>query len=115
MFSILDAILEWLRSIGEFFSEGIYQLIVDGFSYLIEILTLWSIQFTVWSSGFAWDIAKNIITDLGISDKLNQAWGIIPVDTVNILAFFGIPELISMLVTAIITSYVLKFIPFSGK
>jgi len=111
----VDAVIEILRSIGRFFTQDIYQFFVDAFAYMVEQLTLGSIKFTIWSMGFAWDVSKTIIDDLGVSDQLNAAWASLDSETVNVLTFFAIPELIGMLVTAAVTAYTLKFIPFSGK
>jgi len=111
--------LDWLTAPIDFFvkwfNETIYEFFVNAFAYLVEQMTLASIKFTIWSSQFAWDIAKNIIDDLGVTDALNSAWSTIPGDTVSILAFFQIPDVINILLTALVTSYTLKFIPFSGK
>jgi len=110
-----DSVVARLNSIYEFITSGIYDFFVDSFALLVEYLTVSSIKFTIWSMSFAWDVSKSIIEDLGISDTLNNAWSTLPGDTVSILSFFGVPDMVNMLVTAIITSYTLKFIPFSGK
>jgi uncharacterized protein DUF2523 len=111
--------MDWLMSpinrILDFLNEDIYPLFVDAFAYLVEQLTLMSIKSTIWSIGFGWDVSKSIIDDLGVSDQLNNAWSSLDSGTINVLTFFSIPEAIGMLVTAAVTAYTLKFIPFSGK
>lgn len=112
---MFDWVVDPISRLLKFFEDDIYQFFVDAFAYLVEQLTLGSIKFMIWSMQFGWDVAEQIILDLGLNDKLNQAWGLMDNDTISILSFFGIPEVVSILLSAIVTSYVLKFIPFSGK
>jgi len=112
---MLDWLMEPVNELLDFISDGIYTLIVESFALLVEYLTLKAIEFTIWSIGFSWDVAKAIINDLGLNDSLNSAWNLLPADSVSILSFFGVPNMISIILTALITSYTLKFIPFSGK
>ena len=112
---MLDWLIDPINFIVHWFQETIYVFFVDAFAYLADSLTLAFIKFTTWSSEFAWDITKNIIDDLGATDALNSAWSTIPGDTVSVLSFFQIPDVISILLMAFITSYILKLIPFSGK
>jgi len=112
---MLDWLIDPIDFFVTWFQETIYEFFVSAFAYLVESMTLASIKFTIWSSQFAWDIAKQLINDLGVTDALNSAWSTIPGDTVSVLAFFQIPDVVNILLTAFVTSYTLKFIPFSGK
>jgi len=112
---MLDWLIVPIDFFVKWFNETIYQFFVSAFAYLVEQMTLASIKFTIWSSQFAWDIAKTIINDLGVTDALNTAWSSLDGDIISILSFFQIPDVVNILLTAFVTSYTLKFIPFSGK
>lgn len=111
----MDWLMSPINSILEFIQVDVYGLIIEAYSYLIQMITLGSIKFTIWSVGFGWDIATQIIEDLGVTDALNQAWSTLDGDTISVLSFFAIPDVISILLTAFVTSYTMKFIPFVGK
>lgn len=112
---MFDWMLFPINEFLKFFKEDIYGFAHEAFAHFVEMSTLGMIEFTIWSVQFSWGVAKVIIIDLGLSNYLDQAWSMMGSDTISILAFFGIPEVVSILLTALITSYVLKFIPFSGK
>jgi uncharacterized protein DUF2523 len=110
----MDWLMDPINEIIDFLYDDIYDFFVESFAYLVEQITLGSIKFTVWSIGFAWDIAEQIIVDIGLSSAMDSAWSALPGDMVSTLAFFGIPTGISMLLNSFITRYTLRFIPFSG-
>lgn len=112
---MFDWLMEPINFVINWFQVTIYDYSVEAFAYMVKQMTLASIGFMVWAIGFAWEVAEQIIQDLGVTDALNSAWSTIPGDTVSVLTFFQIPQMVSILVTAFITAYVMKFIPMTGK
>lgn len=111
--------LDWLMEpINEFFDwlfYGIYDFFVEAFAYLVEVLTIWMVKSAIVTTQFAWDVAEQIILDIGVTQALNSAWSTIPGDTASVLAFFAIPDVVNILLSALVTRWVLKFVPFTGK
>jgi len=112
---MFDWLIEPINYVINWLQVTIYDYTVQSFAYMVEAATLASIKFMIWAIGFAWEVAEQIIVDLGVTDALNSAWSTIPGDTVSVLTFFQIPQMVSILVTAFITAYVMKFIPMTGK
>jgi hypothetical protein len=112
---MLDWLMEPINAILQWLYEGIYQFFVETFAYFVEVATLGMIKFAITTTNFAWDVAKEIIIDIGVTDALNSAWSTLPGDTASTLSFFAIPDVINILLAALVTRWVLTFIPFTGK
>jgi len=112
---MLDWLMEPINRILDWLFSGIYDFIVETFAYLIEVGTLWFIKLSLAMSAFAWDIAEQIIQNVGLSDALNSAWSTIPGDTASVLAFFGIPTVVNVILNSLVAKYVMKFLPLVGK
>lgn len=101
----INAILSWLF-------EGIYHFFVQAFAYFIEVFTYIMILFTLWATEFAWDVASAIIVNTGINNVINTAFSFLPAQTRETLNFFRVLEAITLLITSLISKYVMRFIPF---
>jgi hypothetical protein len=116
---MIDAIKKLLDSVTNFFTalwdwlwDGLYDFAVWAFAGLVEYLTLASIEFAIWAVGFAWDVAKQILQDLNFSAYLASAWGALPGNVAGLLTICRVPEVLTILASAVVTKYVLRFIPF---
>lgn len=104
----MEAFFNW---ISEFFSSGLYTLITEAFASLIEWLMLLKLKMMLWSLEFAWGIANSLISSLGISTAIENAWGSFSGPTLSNLMFFKVPDALNMIVSAIATRFVLRFLP----
>ncbi len=111
----ITAVLDRLDNLIDFFLSGIYDFIVEAYALFVEFMTVSAISFILWAVGFAWDISVQIIENLGLQQALDSAWGEVPPDAAQVMMFFAIPDVVSILLNAFLTAYVLKFIPFTGK
>jgi hypothetical protein len=110
---MFDFIVNWFTFIAEWISTGIYTFFTSAFAALVEWLTLVMIKWTIYATGFAWDVAKVIIQDLQLSQRLDSAWAAVPGDISSALNFFRVPEAVNMLLSSVATRWVLRFIPFA--
>lgn len=105
MFDFFDNVWNWL-------TEGIYDVLSDALAALIEFLVEGYLDLLLWAVPFAWGVAQTVIQDLQLSQHINTAWSLLPTQAANTLAFFRIPEVIVIIVSAYAARLVLRFIPF---
>lgn len=109
--SIANSITNFFTGIWNWTSTGIHDAIVYGYAAYIEHYTLATIKFKLYIINFAWDIAKQILIDLQFNQKMIEFFSFIPdYIQVNLMAL-RIPEGITLIATALVTKYVLRFIP----
>lgn len=116
MIDLLNALLTSVNNglifIGDFFITGVYDILVWFSALVIEKATLALLDFAIWSLPFAWDIAQQIIRDLDLSSLLHDAWSSLDSTMMGVATVLRIPEAVNLLISASITKYVLRFIPF---
>jgi len=101
---------EFLQSIADFFSLGIFQWFQDAAVYITGKLFIQYIEGKIWLLGFAWEVAQTVINQLGISNYLNLAFSGLSSDILNGITFFRVPEALNYMVSAGVTRMVLNFI-----
>lgn len=101
-----------LQSISDWLLVGIYDFSTDAFSYLVIKMTEGSVAFTIWATSFGWDVAKNVIDSLGLSTAMNLAFSSIDSQSMQIVYYLKLPEVLNTILTGSVTRYVLNFIPF---
>lgn len=111
---LLTSAVTFFGAIDGWFGEEIYNFATWAFSHLVQYLTLAAIKFQILAVTFAWDVASQMLSDLNISSFIAEAWGAIPGDLSSALGFFGVPEAVNILISALGTKFVLRFVPF-GK
>lgn len=111
--AIFTSIVNFFNTIWNFLSNGIYDLLVWVFRSFIEFYTLATLKIQLFALTLGWDVAKGIIVDMQLSSRLQGFFDALPSSvSVNLLAL-RIPECISIILTAYITRYVIRFIPGS--
>ena len=110
----MEALLEAFQWIANFFGDS-----ATGITYLLQQFYSWAIQkFTVFWIGmqiemmqFAWGVARDILNDMGVSQKIMQSLGMLPSQVQSALAFFRMPECLMNVLTAYTTRFVMRFVP----
>ena len=59
----------------------------------------------------SYEIASALLSTLGISDAINSAWSNIPVTARAVLTYLRIPESINMIVSAVVTRFIMGLMP----
>ena len=103
--------LDFFEFVKQWLTSGIYEFFQNAFASLIEWLVLGTIDFTIWSVQFAWGIAKTVLTDLQVSQHLNDAWAALPAPVAEKARFFRLTEVIINLLSGVVTKIVFRFIP----
>lgn len=110
--SILDSISHFFDWLTAWFTHGLYDFAVWAFSGFVKYVTLSALTFALWALPFAYDTARQIMTDLNINTYLQNAWSGLDSDYLAYATLLQIPASINLMVSAMITRYVLRFIPF---
>ncbi|WP_442499651.1 DUF2523 family protein [Methylobacter sp. sgz302048] len=110
--AIFASIIAFFNGIDHFLNTAIYDILTWAFAQFIEASTIAFIDFVMWATPFAWNVAKQIIVDLNLSTLLDSAWGAMPSDLQGVATLLKIPESVNLLISAYFTRFVLKYIPF---
>ena len=102
---------EFLVSLANWFSTGIYDFFVEWMAYFISSMVLLWFKLQLTGLDFAWGLAQTVIQNLGISSAIASAWNSLPVDIVSTARFFKVPEAFNILISAGVTRLVMSFIP----
>ena len=109
--SLYNTISTFFGSVWGWLDTGLHDAAVWAYASSIEYYTLASLKFKLRIINFAWDVAKQILIDLNFSATFNEYYSLIP-DYIQVnLSALRIPQGITLIVTALVTKYVLRFIP----
>jgi hypothetical protein len=107
MTEFYDYIAGWLDS-------DLYQLAVEWMALFVKEMTLATIEWTTLAVIFAWDVAQQIMEDIGFSEFIAGMYAGFDSQLMNVLLWFRIPEVVSITVNAYVTKYVMRWIPGVG-
>ncbi len=102
---------EFLQSISDFFTTGIYEFFTEAAKYLTTTVVIWYIKAQIWSLTFAWEVGSSVIANLNLMSQVNSAMGLLPAQVSSGINFFRVPEAINMLLTAGATRLVMNLVP----
>lgn len=111
----IDSILLFFQWVWDFLTTGIYDFLRDGMMLLTKGAIYSYIQIQLFALNVAFHAAQSFMTDFGVSQQLRTYWGQIPGDVAAGLNFFGIPQALNIIFSALSTRFVLKFVPFIGR
>jgi len=102
--------IEFFNEIYAWFTSGIYDFAVEFWAWVIIKVSYIRIQWALASIEFAWNIAREIITQLNISGEMQTALNQLPPDIVDKLNFFNVINGLNLLLNAFVTRFVMRFI-----
>ena len=103
---------EFLNSIADFFTTGIYLFVVDASAYLLSTAIIWYWKIKLAGLEFAWSIAQGVLSNLNITQSLQTFWGALPSEVSAGASFFRVPEALNLILSALATRFVMSLIPF---
>lgn len=101
--------METLQHIYDWYTTGIYEFATAAMAQITEWMVIGFIKTKIFMVTFFWDIAKNILINLGLSQLIEQSWSTIPPNVMGALSFFKLPEAVNILLQAITTRFSLRF------
>lgn len=102
-------VADFFNAILDFFKSGIYDFFKEWFATFVIWSTVAMIKAKLVAISFAWDVAKEVLTQLGISAYLAAAWAQLDSGVLNALTFFRIPDAVDIILSARVTRFVLNF------
>lgn len=102
--------MEWLAKLYEWVNVGIYDFATETFAYALEWLVVAKIELMIFITSFMWDVASNVITNIGLSGLINAAWGNLDSMLLNYLTFFRIPDCLNIIIQALVTKFSMRFL-----
>ncbi len=106
--------LEYLKSIYEWMTSGIYDFFVQLVSYCIAISLEITLKSTLFMLRFSWDVAYQLMQDLQITTFLNDMYAHIDSSIMDVMLYFRVPDFINVVMNAYITRYVFSFLGGKG-
>ncbi|WP_287031332.1 DUF2523 family protein [Pseudomonas sp. UBA6310] len=111
----LDQIVGFFQSIWDFLVSGIYDFAKDGMVLLTKAAMYSYIQIQIFALDVAYTSAQEIIGELGIAQFIQQKYNGINGDLLSAFSFFGVPEALNIIFSALSTRFALRFVPFIGR
>ena len=103
--------LDFFDFIYQWFSQGIFDVVDQIIVFWAKKFTIWSFEMAIYSIDVSWRVGKELLTDLNISATLNSYWSNLPPETSQFLAFFNIPEVINIILSAGAAKIVMRAVP----
>lgn len=114
----MDAIIAWMGNVTHFFQaqwdfmdSGIYEFIKSLLVVVTKAAIWTAIQVKIISIDIAYTVVQEVLQDSGVTALVKSSWASIPGDMQSTLAFFKIPQGLTLILSAIPTKWAMRFIP----
>lgn len=101
--------IEFINEMYAWVTHGIYDFVIEVYAWIVIKISIFQIKASIASMQFAWDVSKEIFTQLNISGEMQSVLNSLPADLVNKLNFFNVINGINLLINAVITRFVMRF------
>ncbi|MOA55002.1 hypothetical protein D3C78_1787160 [compost metagenome] len=95
--------------------SGIYEFTKEVMVFATKVAIHTYIEITIFAYEVAFDVVQDFIADLGIAARVESAYSSIPSPIRDGLSFFGVPQALVIIGSAIPTRIAMRFIPFIGR
>ncbi|MFC2974075.1 DUF2523 family protein [Azotobacter bryophylli] len=106
---------QFFQAAWDFIASGIYDFVKETMVFLTKVAIYSYIETSIFLVDVAYEVVQDIFVDLGIAAQVQSAYGTIPGEIQNALAFFGVPEALTIIFSAVPTRWAMKFVPFIGR
>lgn len=113
--SFFDQVTNFIEFVWYWFATGIYTIAKELLVAGTKIMIYSAIQMAIFSADIASEVVRDISADLHVTQYAQNAYNQIPQNYRNTLDFFGVPQALTIILTAIPTKIVMRFIPFVGR
>lgn len=101
--------IEFLSEILTFITSGIYDFCVEAYAWIIIKVTVYKVEGMLFAMKYSWEVAREIMTQLNISQEITSALSALPPETIDHLNFFNVINGINLMLNAFITRFVMRF------
>ncbi|KPZ27801.1 Bacteriophage protein [Pseudomonas coronafaciens pv. coronafaciens] len=107
----LDSANTFFQYIWDFMATGIYQFFKDALVIVTKALIYSYLQFKILMLDISVTVVKEISEESGVTALVKSSWASIPGDIQSTLAFFKIPQGLTLIFSAIPARWAMKFVP----
>ncbi|KPY20009.1 hypothetical protein ALO89_200097 [Pseudomonas coronafaciens pv. porri] len=107
----LDSANTFFQYIWDFMATGIYQFFKDALVIVTKALIYSYRQFKILMLDISVTVVKEISEESGVTALVKSSWASIPGDIQSTLAFFKIPQGLTLIFSAIPARWAMKFVP----
>lgn len=111
---MFDWLVDFIQYIWDWFAAGIYDFFVAAFAYAGLVITKVWLKFQLFMLDAAFKLYSEFVESLNLSEYLQQKYNSLDSAVISTLAYFKVPEGLTLIFNAIGTKIALRFIPFSG-
>ena len=104
----MDQIIDGIQQLVNFSYDGVYGFFYEIFVEISTWFVIWQIEAKIFFLKFAWDVAQNLLANIGISSMIESSWSAIDSTTMSYITFFRLPEAFNILIQAGITKFTLR-------
>lgn len=105
---ILDSIKYFFTYIVDFLTSGIFDLLIDFALYLKDLLFLLWLKIAVYSVENATAFISSFTSNIDLTSSIESGWLSLPLEIREFLAFFRIPEILTMIFSAFVVRFFFK-------
>lgn len=105
----------FFQSVWDWMYVGIYDFVKEVMVYLTKASMYTWIQIQLFAIDVGFQVVQDIFVELGVTQQVQNAWNMVPENMRNTLTFFGIPQALTIIGTAIPARIAMRFIPFIGR
>lgn len=114
-FPFITDFLEFLQSIWDWLYVGIYDFVKSAFVLLTKMAINAYFTVAIFSADVGYEVFSSLMNDIGVSDAVQSSYNSLDGKLRAALSFFGIPDALNIIVSAIGTRFAMRFIPFIGR
>ena len=111
----ISDILEFFQAVWDWVYSGIYEFVKEAFVLATKAAIYAYYQALLFGLEVAYQTSQELISEIGISDKVQQYYNSLDADLRAALAFFRVPDALMIIFSAIGTRWTLKFVPLVGR
>ena len=112
---LIPGIVDFLQSIWDWLYSGIYDFVASAFVLLTKMLIHAWLSAKLFLLKISYTAFSEIVSEIGITDKVSEYYGYISPETRAILSALRIPEALLIICSAIGTRWTMNFVPFLGR
>lgn len=114
IYNFIASVPDFFIAIFEFLNNGIVEFFISLGDYILDGLAVLFVNVCLLTLNFMWAIFRVLLVDLDISNRLSTSFSSFDSDTLNMVLFFKIPEALGMILSAFVTRFIMRLIPFVG-
>jgi len=111
----LDQILAFIQFVWDFLSNGIYEFVRDIFAIMTKVIIYSYVKSMIFLTDVAFTVAMDLIQSFGIADLIESSFNKLPAPIAQGFSFFGIPQALNIIFSALATRFCMRFVPFIGR